>query len=174
MAECMPLRIEDYGLIGDTHTAALVGRNGSIDWLCLPRFDSDACFAALLGDERHGRWRLAPKAPVRAVRRRYRPGTLILETEIETADGTVRLVDFMPIRKRDPDLVRIVEGVTGRVPIAFELDIRFGYGRDLPWIRRTDGGWVAIGGPDSLYLQAPGVCSRERSTLRAELVVGAG
>ena len=170
----MALPIEDYALIGDTQTAALVGKNGSIDWLCLPRFDSDACFAALLGDEQHGRWRLAPKAPVRAVRRRYRPGTLILETEIDTADGTVRLVDFMPIRKRDPDLVRIVEGVTGRVPITFELDIRFGYGRDLPWIRRTDGGWVAIGGPDALYLQAPGVCSRELSTLRAELAVGAG
>src|SRR5690606_31979976 len=105
----MPLRIEDYGLIGDTQTAALVGRDGSIDWLCLPHFDSGGCFAALLGDERHGRWLLRPVAPVRATRRRYRPETLILETEFDTDEGAVRVIDFMPPRHGEPDLIRIVE-----------------------------------------------------------------
>src|SRR2546421_6362870 len=107
----MPLRIEDYAVIGDTQTAALVGRDGSIDWLCFPRFDSGACFAALLGDESHGRWSMAPVSPVLATERRYRPGTLILETEYRTAEGTVRLIDFMPPRGVEPDVVRIVEGV---------------------------------------------------------------
>jgi hypothetical protein len=104
-------RIEDYGLLGDTHTAALIGRDGSVDWLCFPRFDSGACFAALLGDEGHGRWLLAPAGGVRRVSRRYRPGTLVLETEFETDEGTVRVVDCMPPRQRHPNLVRIVEGV---------------------------------------------------------------
>src|SRR5436853_1396777 len=104
-------RIEDYGLIGDLQTAALVGRDGSIDWLCLPRFDSGACFAALLGNERDGRWLLTPAGEITAQRRRYRPGSLVLETDLETADGAVRIVDCMPIRDRTPDVVRIVEGV---------------------------------------------------------------
>src|SRR4029077_12518106 len=109
------LRIEDYALLGDCHTAALVGRNGSIDWLCLPRFDSGACFAALLGTPDHGRWRVAPKGEVKAVRRSYRDNTLVLETEFETADGVAALIDFMPARDRDPNLVRIVEGRKGTV-----------------------------------------------------------
>ena len=102
-------RIEDYALLGDTHTAALVGRDGSIDWLCLPRFDSGACFAALLGEDRHGRWQVAPAGQVLAVRRRYRPGTLVLETEFDTDEGTVRVVDCMPPRQDNPDVVRVVE-----------------------------------------------------------------
>jgi GH15 family glucan-1,4-alpha-glucosidase len=148
----MALRIEDYGLIGDTHTAALVGRDGSIDWLCLPRFDSGSCFAAILGDESHGRWVLAPEAPVLRSTRRYRPGTLILETEMETADGIVRIVDFMPPRVKEPDLVRIVEGVRGTVPMQMQLVIRFDYGRIVPWVRTIDERLVAIGGPDALTL----------------------
>ena len=107
----MPLRIEDYGIIGDTQTAALVGRDGSVDWLCLPRFDSDACFAALLGDPSHGRWRIAPDGAGRSSRRRYRPDTLVLETEFDAPDGTVRLVDFMPPRDTAPDLMRVVQGL---------------------------------------------------------------
>ncbi|HEV7752449.1 MAG TPA: trehalase-like domain-containing protein, partial [Baekduia sp.] len=114
--------LEEYGLIGDLESAALVGRNGSIDWLCLPRFDSASCFAALLGDERHGRWLLTPSGQVQAIARRYRPGTLVLETELETADGAVRVIDFMPRRGSGPPRVmRIVEGVRGRVPMRMEL-----------------------------------------------------
>src|SRR4030095_14154563 len=131
--------IEDYALIGDCHTAALVGREGSIDWLCFPRFDSAACFAALLGDERHGHWSLAPAGGVRRVRRRYRGETLILETEFGTDDGTVRLLDFMPPRGHAPDVVRIVEGVRGRVPMRMDLRIRFDYGHLTPWVRRVEG-----------------------------------
>src|SRR3954451_4778051 len=113
----MSLRIEDYALIGDTQTAALVGRDGSMDWLCLPRFDSPACFAALLGGPDNGRWSLAPKSPVRACRRRYVGPTLVLETEFETEEGVVALIDFMPVRDNAPDLVRIVEGRKGKVPM---------------------------------------------------------
>src|ERR671924_848735 len=113
----MPSRIEDYALIGDTQTAALVAKDGSIDWLCLPRFDSGACFASLLGTSQHGRWLLAPATKVRNIRRRYRDATLILETEYETDEGNVAIVDFMPLRGREADLVRIVEGRRGRVPM---------------------------------------------------------
>src|SRR5205085_3983554 len=113
----MRVKIEDYALIGDTQTAGLVSAAGSIDWLCLPRFDSGACFASLLGDERDGRWLLTPSGTITARRRRYRPGTLVLETELETADGAVRIVDCMPIRDRTPDVVRLVEGIRGRVPV---------------------------------------------------------
>src|SRR5439155_8375618 len=113
----MPARIEDYALIGDCHTAALVDRSGSIDWLCLPRFDSGACFAGLLGTPEHGRWLLAPAGEVRAVRRRYRPGSLVLETEFETDDGLVAVTDCMPGRDRPAHLVRLVEGRRGRVPV---------------------------------------------------------
>src|SRR5215475_3467391 len=120
----MSKRIEDYGIIGNMVSAALVGRDGSIDWLCFPRFDSGACFAALLGGPEHGRWLLAPRGEPRRVDRRYRDATLILETEFENDDGTVRVIDFMPIRDRTPDLVRIVEGVRGRVTMQLELVIR--------------------------------------------------
>src|SRR5512145_1895217 len=121
----MASRIEDYALIGDCETAALVARDGSIDWLCFPRFDSAACFAALLGTPEHGRWLLTPAAEARRVRRRYRPGTLVLETEYETDAGLVRLIDFMPLRTGTPELVRIVEGVRGVVPMRMDLAIRF-------------------------------------------------
>ncbi|HEX8132514.1 MAG TPA: glycoside hydrolase family 15 protein, partial [Actinomycetes bacterium] len=151
----MPQPIEDYALIGDTHTAALVSRHGSIDWLCLPRFDSGACFAALLGDEHHGRWLLAPRGPVREVRRQYRGDSLVLETEYHTAEGVVRVVDCMPPRQVDPDVARVVQGVRGRVPMRMELTIRFDYGSIVPWVRRIGGALHAVGGPDSLWLRTP-------------------
>src|SRR5215207_5516945 len=132
------MRVENYALIGDTQTGALVGRDGSIDWLCLPRFDSDACFAALLGDERHGRWLLTPQNAVHRTRRRYRPGTLILETEFETDDGVVRIVDCMPPRGKDPDVVRIIQGVRGQVMMRMELVVRFDYGKVIPWVRNLN------------------------------------
>src|SRR5207247_7348050 len=129
------LRIEDYGLIGDMQTAALVGRNGAVDWLCLPRFDSPSCFASLLGDEQHGRWLLAPAGEVRASSRRYRPGTLVLESDLETAEGAVRVIDFMPRRGDGPPrLMRIVEGLRGRVPMKMELSLRPDYAAIVPWI----------------------------------------
>jgi GH15 family glucan-1,4-alpha-glucosidase len=149
------MRIEDYGLIGNLRTAALVGRDGSVDWLCLPRFDSGACFAALLGDERHGRWVVAPAGGVRRVTRRYRPGTLVLETEFETADGTVRLVDTMPPGGGAESLVRVVEGVRGSVPMQLELVVRFDYGSTVPWATSDLGGLSAIAGPDALRLWTP-------------------
>ncbi|HXH24414.1 MAG TPA: glycoside hydrolase family 15 protein [Vicinamibacterales bacterium] len=170
----MALRIEDYGLIGDTHTAALVGRDGSIDWLCLPSFDSGACFAALLGEPRHGRWLIAPAAPVIATRRRYRPETLVLETEFETAEGRIRLIDFMTPRGSEPDLIRIVEGVEGRVAVQMELVIRFDYGWIVPWVRRMDGHLRAIAGPDALSLWTDVPTYGRDLTTRAEFVVGAG
>jgi GH15 family glucan-1,4-alpha-glucosidase len=150
------LRIEDYALLGDLQTAALVGRDGSVDWLCLPRFDSGACFAALLGDEQHGRWLLAPADERAQATRRYLDDTLILETTWETDDGTVRVLDFMPPRGEAPDVVRIVEGVSGRVEMRMELAIRFDYGRIIPWVRRLNGDTrLAIAGPDALCLRTP-------------------
>jgi GH15 family glucan-1,4-alpha-glucosidase len=152
----MTLPLEDYGLIGDTQTAALVGRDGSIDWVCFPRFDSAACFAALLGDPSHGRWLLAPAIPVRQTRRAHRKGTLVLETELTTEAGVVRVLDFMPLRGHDPDIVRLVEGVRGEVPMTMELVIRFQYGSVVPWVRRegVDGPLIAVAGPDALALRA--------------------
>ena len=147
--------IEDYGLIGDMHTAALVSRGGSIDWLCFPRFDSAACFAALLGDEENGHWTIAPAAGGDATRRQYRGDTLILEHEWVTPEGTVRLIDFMPPRDELPDVVRIVEGVSGRVPMRSTLRIRFDYGHIVPWVTRHDGVLGAIAGPDALWFRSP-------------------
>jgi GH15 family glucan-1,4-alpha-glucosidase len=146
------MRIEDYALIGDTQSAALVSRAGSIDWLCLPRFDSGACFAALLGTPEHGRWLMTPVEPVRKVARRYLPDTLVLETEFTTDSGVVRVIDCMPPRDNAPDVVRAVEGVTGRVAMRMELVIRFDYGSILPWVRRRDGRLLAVAGPDALVL----------------------
>src|SRR5229473_3089023 len=168
------MRIEDYALLGDTQSAALVGRDGSIDWLCLPRFDSGACFASLLGDSRHGRWLLSPAGPVARTRRRYRPGTLILETDFDTEGGTVRLIDFMPLRDRNPDVVRIVEGLRGQVRVHMELVIRFDYGSIVPWVRTVDGVLRAVGGPDSLYLQTPVETRGEGLTTVADFVVSVG
>ncbi|MHB8253375.1 MAG: glycoside hydrolase family 15 protein [Acidiferrobacter sp.] len=148
----MPLPIEDYALIGDGHTAALVGRDGSIDWLCFPRFDSEACFAALLGDPKRGRWQIAPTAAVLTVHRQYREGTLILETDIETADGLVRIIDFMPLLNQRRDVVRIIEGLRGNVALRMELIIRFDYGSVVPWVRQLDGVLSATAGPHTLEL----------------------
>jgi GH15 family glucan-1,4-alpha-glucosidase len=151
----MPLKIEDYALIGDTQTAALVGKDGSIDWLCLPRFDSGACFAALLGDASNGRWVIAPKGKIRRSSRRYEQGTLILVTEFETDGGTVQLIDCMPPRDVLPDLVRIVRGVRGQVEMSLELVIRFEYGSAVPWVSREGGILRAIAGPNALWLKSP-------------------
>jgi GH15 family glucan-1,4-alpha-glucosidase len=150
----MPL-IEDYGLIGDLETAALVSRDGAIDWLCVPRFDSGAVFAALLGDSENGHWTIRPVGEFRSVRRQYRGDTLVLETELETGDGLVRLIDFMPPRERYPDVVRVVEGVRGRVELEMELVVRFDYGSVVPWVRTLEGTLVAIGGPDAALLRTP-------------------
>ncbi|MBW3598114.1 MAG: glycoside hydrolase family 15 protein [Planctomycetes bacterium] len=150
----MAARIEDYALIGDCQTAGLVAKDGSLDWLCFPRFDSPACFAALLGTPEHGRWRIAPEGEVRRVSRRYRDGTLILETEFETDDGAVTVIDFMPIRTAAPDVVRIVEGKRGKVPMRMELVIRFDYGSIVPWVRHTPKGIRATAGPDTVYCRS--------------------
>jgi GH15 family glucan-1,4-alpha-glucosidase len=147
----MPSPIADYALIGDCRSAALVAKDGSIDWLCFPRFDSGACFAALLGTPDNGRWQLAPAGDVRSVRRRYRDETLVLETDFETDEGLVTLIDFMPIDTSVPDLMRIVVGKRGRVPMKMDLTIRFDYGSIVPWVRHIDGGIRAIAGPDTLY-----------------------
>jgi GH15 family glucan-1,4-alpha-glucosidase len=148
-------KIEDYGLIGDLQTAALVGRDGSIDWACFPRFDSGACFAALLGTAEHGRWIVAPRGDSWEAGRRYRPRTLILETEWETDGGAVRVIDFMPPRGKAPDIVRIVEGVRGEVVMSSELVVRFDYGNTVPWVRRVDDARIAVGGPDALAFRTP-------------------
>ncbi|MEW1827297.1 glycoside hydrolase family 15 protein [Streptomyces sp. NPDC088196] len=147
-------RIEDYALIGDEQTAALVGMDGSVDWLCLPRFDSAACFARLLGDEDNGHWRIAPEGADRCTRRAYRPDTLVLDTEWETAEGTIRVTDLMPQRHRAPDVVRIVEGLSGKVTVRSTLRLRFDYGSVVPWVRRSDGHRVAVAGPDSVWLRS--------------------
>jgi GH15 family glucan-1,4-alpha-glucosidase len=151
----MALKIEDYALIGDCQTAALVGKDGSLDWLCFPRFDSPACFAALLGTPEHGRWLIAPEGELRQVRRRYRDGTLVLETEMETDDGVVAIIDFMPPRTQAPDLFRIVEGRRGRVAMRMELVLRFDYGSIVPWVRHADGGIRAVAGPETVYCRSP-------------------
>ncbi|MEK9522111.1 glycoside hydrolase family 15 protein [Streptomyces venezuelae] len=150
----MTQRIDDYALIGDLQTAALVGRDGSVDWLCLPRFDSAACFASLLGDEENGHWRIAPKGATSCTSRRYADGTLVLETFWETRTGTVKVVDFMPQRDTAPDLMRIVEGISGSVEMSSVLRLRFDYGSVVPWMRRSDGHRVAVAGPDSVWLRS--------------------
>jgi GH15 family glucan-1,4-alpha-glucosidase len=169
------MRIEDYGLIGDLQTAALIGLDGSIDWLCFPRFDSGACFAALLGDERNGRWLLAPDCRIDRVERRYRERTLVHELDFHTEHGVVRVCDFMPPRGTDPDVVRIVEGIEGRVPMRMELVIRFDYGLVVPWVRRLDDDTrVAIAGPDALAFRTAVPVRGENLSTVAEFAVEAG
>src|SRR5262249_40776470 len=171
----MPLRIEDYALIGDCESAALVGRDGSIDWLCCPRFDSDACFAALLGKPDHGRWLIAPRKPGARVSRAYRRNTLILETRFETADGTVKLIDFMPLHGNHSDLVRLVVGESGQVAMCFEFVLRFGYGAVVPWVTRLEDGTLrAIAGPDMVMLRTPVHLHGENFRTVAEFMVSAG
>ena len=170
----MSLPLEDYAIIGDTQTAALVARTGSIDWLCLPRFDSPACFAALLGDASHGRWLIAPAGAVTSSARRYRGNSLVLETEFTTAAGTVRLLDCMPPRERAPDLVRVVEGVRGEVEMNMELIVRFDYGSIVPWVRKVDDTWRAIGGPDAVSLWTTVPLRGEDFTTRSTFIVRKG
>ena len=169
-----PSQIADYGLIGDCETAALVDRKGSIDWLCWPRFDSDACFAALLGDENNGCWRLAP-ADAFTTSRRYRPGTLILETLFETETGTVALIDFMPPRAGASHIVRLVEGRGGEVAMRMDLVMRFGYGLIPPWVNRIeDGALSAVAGPSRTVLRTPIETRGEAMTTVADFVIRAG
>jgi GH15 family glucan-1,4-alpha-glucosidase len=171
----LPSRIEDYGLIGDCETAALVGRDGSIDWLCWPAFDSDACFASLLGTPKNGRWLIAPAAEITKTTRRYLDNTLILETRFETADGIVVLIDFMPPRGNASDVVRLVRGVRGRVKLQMQLVIRFGFGADVPWVKRTeDNASLAICGPDMTVLRTPVETRGEDLTTVADFEVSEG
>jgi GH15 family glucan-1,4-alpha-glucosidase len=148
-------RIEDYGLIGDLQTAALVSRHGAIDWLCMPRFDSGAIFAGLLGEAENGHWTIQPEGEFRSPGRRYRGDSLVLETEFETDGGAVRLIDFMPPRGVAPDVVRIVEGVSGRVAMRMELALRFDYGSIVPWVRNVEGTLVGVAGPDAVSFRTP-------------------
>ena len=170
----MGQRIEDYALIGDTHTAALVGRDGSIDWLCAPRFDSGACFTALLGSAEHGRWLLAPEGDVHRATRHYRDDTLVLETEFETDEGVVRIVDCLPVREDVCHVVRSVEGVRGRVPMRMDLVVRFDYGATVPWVRRLDGTLTAVAGPDGIALRTPIETQGRDLTTEARFSVGPG
>ncbi|TWA98663.1 glycoside hydrolase family 15 protein [Bradyrhizobium stylosanthis] len=170
----MSQRIEDYALIGDCETAALVGRNGSIDWLCWPAFDSDACFSAILGDRKNGRWLVAPAGDVISISRRYLGNTLILETRFETGTGTVALIDFMPPRGKASDIVRLVRGIKGTVKMRMELVIRFGFGVDIPWVRRIDHSLMAIAGQDMTVLRTPVETRGEDLTTVSDFAVGEG
>jgi GH15 family glucan-1,4-alpha-glucosidase len=170
----MAEKIEDYAVIGDCETAALVGRNGSIDWLCWPDFSSEACLGALLGTEENGYWKVSPSAGEYRSSRRYRNRTLILETTFESADGAVRLIDFMPVRETNSDIVRIVEGVRGETPIKMELALRFDYGRTVPWVTRSNNGIRAIAGPSLAVLHASIPTRGENLKTIAEFSVKAG
>jgi GH15 family glucan-1,4-alpha-glucosidase len=172
----MSMRIEDYALIGNMRTAALVAKNGSIDWLCAPRFDSGACFAALLGTIDNGRWLIAPQAHAYRANRRYRDDSLILETEFVTEGGSATVVDFMPVAERRDqlDVVRIVKGNRGSMPMRMEVLLRFDYGHIVPWVRRRHYGLSAIAGPDAVALRIPVPFHSRDFTTRAEFVVKAG
>jgi GH15 family glucan-1,4-alpha-glucosidase len=167
-------RIEDYAVIGDLHTAALVCRTGAIDWLCLPRFDSPACFAALVDTPDAGHWTLAPAAGGEATRRRYRGDSLVLETEWETPEGTARVIDFMPVRGNQADVVRIVEGVSGRVRMRSELRLRFDYGSVMPWVKHSGSVLSAIAGPDAVWLRTSVPVHGEGGSTHAEFELDAG
>jgi GH15 family glucan-1,4-alpha-glucosidase len=170
----MATHIESYALLGDCRGAALVGCNGSVDWLCLPRFDSDACLASLLGGPDNGFWKIAPTSRVHTVRRRYRGPTLTLETELECGDGTIVITDFMPVAADGPGLVRIVQGRAGNVRVRSELALRFNYGKTVPWVQKKDGGIEAIAGPDLVRLRTPVPTHGEGLRTVAELVVEPG
>src|SRR3954451_18776911 len=148
------MNLECYGFIGDMHTCALVGVDGSIDWLCLPRFDSNACFAALLGEEKNGCWKIAPTDAVARATHTYRGDTLILETTFETENGAVRLIDCMTPGGKNREVIRVVEGLSGEVNMEMKLIVRFDYGRTVPWVRHDHGGITAVGGPDGLILRS--------------------
>src|SRR5581483_10501417 len=169
------MKLEDYGFIGNMRACALVASNGSMDWLCLPRFDSNACFAGLLGvDNKHGCWRIAPRDRSIEGTQRYRPDTLILETTFETPDGTVRVIDFMPPLGLGRDVVRIVEGVRGIVPMKMRLVIRYDYGRTVPWVWKDQAGLNAVGGPDALVLRTNVETHGEDLSTVSEFSIGEG
>src|SRR3954462_8217081 len=170
----MSSRIEDYAIIGDCLTCALVAKDGSIDWLCLPRFDSPACFAALLGDDSNGRWLLAPASGGDCPSRRYRGAALALESTWQTPEGTVRVIDLMPPRGQAADVVRIIEGVSGRVRMQLDLTLRFDYGHVAPWVRRVDGEFAAMAGPDAVWLRTPVQLEDHDRRTTASFDVGAG
>jgi GH15 family glucan-1,4-alpha-glucosidase len=174
VASSSPRMIEDYALIGDCETAALVGLDGSIDWLCWPRFDSGACFAALLGGPEHGRWLIAPTDKAARVSRRYSEGSLILITRFETATGIAELVDFMPPRDGMADVVRLVRGIIGRVDLHTEFILRFEYGAIVPWIEQSEGALLAIAGPDMVSLRTPVSLRGDDLTTIGEFTVSAG
>ena len=167
-------KIEDYAFLSDTQTGALVSRDGCVDWLCLPRFDSPACFASLLGAKKNGHWRFFPEEKIEKTARRYRDETLILETEIETKTGAVRVIDFMPPRGENPDIIRVVEGLRGKVSMHMELIIRFDYGQIVPWVRKRHDGLEAIAGPDGLILRTPIETYGKDLTTVAEFTVTKG
>ncbi|MBM2616439.1 glycoside hydrolase family 15 protein [Actinoplanes sp. LDG1-06] len=169
----MALPIEDYAMIADTQTSALVGRNGSIDWLCVPRFDSGAIFASLLGEEKNGHWTIAPVAGHQS-RRCYRDETMVLETEFETDAGLVRVIDFMPPRTESPSVIRIVEGVRGEVDMSMVLRLRFDYGNVVPWVYQEQGALVAVAGPDAVWLRTPVETHGENLATHADFTVRAG
>ncbi len=170
----VPSRIEDYALIGGTHAAALLSREGSLDWLCVPRFDSPACFAALLGTTEHGRWLLTARGETTTIRRRYRGDSLVLETEYVTKSGTARVLSFMPPHDRDINVVRIVQGVKGRVRMRMEMTIRFDYGSIAPWVSHERRLLKAVAGPDALYLQTEVELRGEGFSTVADFTVGEG
>jgi GH15 family glucan-1,4-alpha-glucosidase len=170
----MASKIEDYGIIGNTQTAALVSSAGSVDWLCAPRFDSDACFASLIGYDEHGHWAIRPTVAVRARRQRYRGDTLILETDIECDGGSVRVTDFMPPTQERCDVIRIVEGLDGEVPMEMRLDVRFGYGANSPWISPIEGGFSFIAGPDAVLIRAAVTMERSKRGVLANFTVRKG
>jgi GH15 family glucan-1,4-alpha-glucosidase len=170
----MSLNLEDYGIIGDTHTAAVVGLNGSIDWMCLPRFDSAACFAALLGGEENGCWRIAPVQPCQEISQQYRPDTLILETHFATAEGTVRLIDWMPPREIRPDVIRVVEGIRGEVAMEMKLVLRFDHGMTVPWVQGKDHETTMIAGPKALLLRSDVKTRGEGLSTVAEFTIAEG
>lgn len=171
----MACRIEDYALIGDLEAAALVSKEGSIDWLCWPRFDSEACFAALLGDPENGRWLLAPANPAKRIRRKYRKDTLILETDFETSEGAVTIVDFMPPRETHSHVIRLVRGRHGKVPMRMELVLRFDYGKSVPWVTSTRSGVMrAVAGPNMTILRTPVATRGEQLKTVADFTVSAG
>jgi GH15 family glucan-1,4-alpha-glucosidase len=169
-----PAKIEDYAFLSDTQTAALVSRDACVDWLCFPRFDSGSCFASLLGDKQNGHWKFSPKEKIRKTSRRYRGNTLILETLIHTKSGVVRMIDFMPPRGTNPDIIRIIEGVRGKVSLTMELIIRFDYGQIVPWVRKRAGGLQAVAGPDALILRTPVPTQGKNLTTLAEFEVKKG
>jgi GH15 family glucan-1,4-alpha-glucosidase len=168
------MKLEDYGFVGDTHSGALIGRNGSLDWLCTPRFDSDACFAALLGDEKNGCWQISPREEILSAKQAYQPETMVLETIFETTSGAVRLIDFMPPRGKYRDVVRIVEGIRGTVEMELKLIIRFDYGLTVPWVKRSSEGLTAVAGPNGLVLRSEVPTFGQDLTTLAHFSVGRG